>query len=103
MGRGCNVCSGCCVWMAGAVLARALERDSWIATGKVKYIREKSQDNLRIFNLVQSEIFPVDVLTYLIWAFSSWWEVLKLPEVASCYLCPHSSVVKRGFIEATAL
>lgn len=35
------MCWGCPVQMAGAILDRRLERDSSVATGKVKYKRER--------------------------------------------------------------
>ena len=52
---------------------------------KGKIQEGKNQDSLRMFNLIQSGTFPVGMLMYLIWSFSSWWEVLKLPEVTSGY------------------
>ena len=35
----------------------------------------KNQDCLRMFTLAQSGTSPVDMLMYLVWSFSSWWEV----------------------------
>lgn len=70
------MCWGCSVQMTGAILDRRLERDSSIATGKVKYKRERGDLGLlEDVYIAQSGTFPVDMLMYLIWSFSSWCEV----------------------------
>lgn len=44
--------------MAGAILAQDVGRDSSISKAKGEMQEGKSQDSLRIFNLIPSGIFP---------------------------------------------
>lgn len=55
--------------MTGVILAQDVGRDSSISKAKGEMPEGKSQDSLRIFNLIQSGIFPcryVDVFGMVI-------------------------------------